>query len=310
VPELPEVETIVRDLAPLLAGRTLHHPQLHKSDVLRRVSRRRLLQTLDGNRLEQLTRRAKHLVFLLASGHRMVIQLRMTGSLLVHRRPLQAAERRYAVLEVELGGRSARGGRSGRSGRSGRGGRTGGDGERLVFRDVRRLGTIHLLDERAWCAYTGRIGREPLDADFDLARFRTALDGTTQAIKKVLMDQRRLAGVGNIYANEALFLAGVDPSRPANRLDDDATARLFDAVRGVLAAAVGARGTTVRDYRTGTGQSGGYQAALNVYDRAGEPCVRCGTQLATTHAIDGRQTTFCWRCQGGRPTPGRGTGDA
>lgn len=289
MPELPEVETIVRDLAPLLAGRTFRQPQLHKSDVLRGVSRRRLLLTLDGNRVERLTRRAKHVVFLLASGHRMVIQLRMTGSLVVHRRPLRAAERRYAVLEVGLAG---------------------GGGERLVFRDVRRLGTIHLLDERAWRAYTDRIGGEPLDADFDLARFRTALGGTTQAIKKVLMDQRRLAGVGNIYANEALFLAGVDPSRPADRLDADATAQLFDAVRTVLHGAIGARGTTVRDYRTGTGQPGGYQAALNVYDRAGEPCVRCGTRLATTHAIDGRQTTFCWRCQGGPATPGRGTADA
>jgi len=287
VPELPEVETIVRDLAPLLAGRTLHQPQLHKTDVLRGVSRRRLLRTLDGNRVDQLTRRAKHLVFLLASGHRMVIQLRMTGSLVVHRRPLRAAERRYAVLEVGLGG-----------------------ADRLVFRDVRRLGTIHLLDERAWRAYTDRIGGEPLDADFDLARFRAALEGTTQAIKKVLMDQRRLAGVGNIYANEALFLAGVDPSRPANRLDADATARLLDAVRAVLHGAIGARGTTVRDYRTGTGQPGGYQFALHVYDRAGEPCARCGTRLATTHAIDGRQTTFCWRCQGGPPAPGRGTADA
>jgi formamidopyrimidine-DNA glycosylase len=177
-----------------------------------------------------------------------------------------------------------------------------------VYQDVRRLGAIHLLDERAWGVYTGRIGREPLEPGFDLAGFRAALGGTTQAIKKVLMDQRRLAGVGNIYANEALFLARVDPSRPANRLDAAATARLFGAVRDVLEGAIGARGTTVRDYRTGTGQAGGYQFALRVYDRAGEPCVRCGTRLATTHAIDGRQTTFCWRCQGG-PTLGQGGPD-
>jgi formamidopyrimidine-DNA glycosylase len=304
VPELPEVETIVRDLAPLLTHRTLRHPRLHKTDVLRQVSRRRLLTTLDGNRVEELTRRAKHLVFRLASGHRMVIQLRMTGSLQVHARPLSAEQRRYVVLEVELGHASSHGG-----GRSDRRGRSGGTGGRLVFRDVRRLGTIHLLDERAWRAYTGRIGAEPLGGDFDLARFRAALAGTTQAIKKALMDQRRLAGVGNIYANEALFLAGIDPSRRADRLDAAAAARLFDAVRAVLTGAIGARGTTVRDYRTGTGQRGSYQFALHVYDRAGEPCVRCGTPLATTHAIDGRQTTFCWRCQGGPPALGRGTAD-
>ena len=278
MPELPEVETIVRDLAPRLAGRALRQPHLHKTDVLRGVSRRRLLRTLDGNRIADLTRRAKHLVFCLETGHRMVIQLRMTGSLLLHPRPLNREARRYAVLEVQVRGAG-----------------------RLVFRDVRRLGTIHLLDEAGWQAYTARIGDEPLDADFDLARFRARLHGSRQAVKKVLMDQRKLAGVGNIYANEALFRAGVDPSRRVDRLRPAETARLFVAVRQVLADAVAGRGTTVRDYRTGTGQPGTYQLALHVYGRDGEPCVRCGTRLATTHAIDGRATTFCWRCQGVRP---------
>jgi formamidopyrimidine-DNA glycosylase len=275
VPELPEVETIVRDLAPRLAGRVLHHPQIHQADVLRGVSRPGMLRALEGRRVVSLTRRAKHLVLLLDSGRRVVIQLRMTGSLLIHGRALTAPERRYAVLSVGLGG-----------------------GEVLVFRDVRRLGTIHLLDERAWQTYTERIGAEPLDAAFDLPRFRAVLDGTTQAVKKVLMDQRRLAGVGNIYANEALFLAGIDPSLPAHRLTAPEINRLYDAVRGVLRDAVTARGTTVRDYRTGTGQPGGFQFALLVYGRGGEPCARCGTTLASTHAIDGRATTFCWRCQG------------
>jgi formamidopyrimidine-DNA glycosylase len=203
-----------------------------------------------------------------------VFRLGMTGALLVYDQPLTPAERRYAVLRAALD-----------------------DGGILVFRDVRRLGAIYLLDEAGWRSYTGRIGFEPLGADFDLAAFRGLLRSSTQAVKKVIMDQRKLAGVGNIYANEALFLARVDPSRPARRVTPDAAGRLYRAVRRVLTQAITGRGTTVRDYRTGTGDRGGFQFSLQVYGREGEPCVRCGTRLATTHAIDARATTFCWRCQ-------------
>ena len=238
------------------------------------MTRRALLAGLTGRRIESLTRRAKHLVFLLDSGRRLVIRLGMTGSLLVRRGPLTADQARYAVLTAALGNR-----------------------ETLLFRDVRRLGTIHLLDEAAWKLYTGRIGAEPFDPSFDVSRFHAILRSSTQAVKKVIMDQRKVAGVGNIYANEALFRAGIDPSpRPA-------AARLYAAVVAVLTEAIAARGTTVRDYRTGTGQRGGFQFALDVYGRGGEPCVRCGAALATTHAIDGRATTFCWRCQGAGPAP-------
>jgi formamidopyrimidine-DNA glycosylase len=280
VPELPEVETIVRDLAPRLVGRTLRHPRLYQTDVLRRVTPRRLLATLSGARVTAVGRRAKHAVLTLATGHRLVIQPRMTGSLLVYDRRLAAGERRYVVLEAAIGG---------------------GAGARFVYRDVRRLGTIWLLDGRGWEAYTARIGPEPLDLAFDAVQFADCLRGTGQAIKKVIMDQRRLAGVGNIYANEALFRAAIDPSRRADRLTSDDVVRLHGTVLAVLTEALAAQGTTVRDYRTGTGQSGSYQFALRVYGRGGEPCVRCGARLITTHAIDGRSTTFCRHCQGATP---------
>ena len=285
MPELPEVETIVRDLAPRVAGRTIRRPQIHRTDTLRDVTRRALLAGLAGRRIESLTRRAKHLVFLLDSGRRLIIRLGMTGSLLIQRGPLTADQTRYAVLTAALGNR-----------------------ETLLFRDVRRLGTIHLLDEAAWKLYTGRIGAEPFDPTFDVSRFHAVLRSSTQAVKKVIMDQRKVAGVGNIYANEALFRAGIDPSRRADRVPRPAAARLHAAVVGVLAEAIAARGTTVRDYRTGTGERGAFQFALDVYGRGGEPCVRCGAALATTHAIDGRATTFCWRCQGAGPAPERSRG--
>jgi formamidopyrimidine-DNA glycosylase len=274
VPELPEVETIVRDVAPRLVGRRIRTARLTKSDVLRRVSRRRLVETLTGNTVVHAHRRAKHAVFLLKSGHRLVVQPRMTGSLIVYDRPLTAEEARYAVLTCTLVG-----------------------GHHFVYRDVRRLGTVWLLDERGWASYTARIGPEPLEPDFTVDRFAQALAGTRAAVKKAIMDQRRLAGVGNIYANEALFDAGIDPSRPANRLTPDELRDLHAAILDVLRRALAASGTTVRDYRTGTGEPGNFQLELKVYDRGGEPCVRCGHRLVTTHAIDLRQTTLCAFCQ-------------
>jgi len=167
-----------------------------------------------------------------------------------------------------------------------------------VDRDVRRLGTIWLLDEKGWESYTARIGPEPLADEFTADVFVERVGGTRQAIKKAIMDQRLLAGVGNIYANEALFKAGIDPSRRSDKIERADLERLYGIVRNVLEDAIAAKGTTVRDYRTGTGETGNFQDVLEVYGRGGEPCPRCGAQLATTHAIDGRATTFCWRCQG------------
>ena len=274
MPELPEVETIVRELSPRLIGRRVRAARLAKTDVLRRVSKPRLLKALKGAQFAAVERRAKHAVFRLASGARVVIQPRMTGSLIVYDRPLSKDEARYAVLTCTLD-----------------------DGALLVYRDVRRLGTIWLLDERAWERYSARMGPEPLDDTFTPFVFAARLRGTKAAIKKAIMDQKRLVGVGNIYANEALFQAGIDPSKATHRLSLEELAALYTAIRDILERAIGASGTTVRDYRTGTGESGNFQLELEVYDRAGEPCRRCGHALATTHAIDGRQTTFCAWCQ-------------
>ncbi len=275
MPELPEVETIVRDVAPRLVGRRIRRAELAKSDVLRRVSRKRLLAALTGNTVIAATRRAKHAVFQLKSGHRLVIQPRMTGSLIVHEPGWSDADSGYAVLTCTLAG-----------------------GDVFVYRDVRRLGTVWLLDDRGWAAYTARIGPEPLEPGFTPALFAAALARRRVAIKKAIMDQRLLAGVGNIYANEALFDAGIDPSRSASSLTRVERDTLQAAIVDVLQRALRASGTTVRDYRTGTGERGRFQFELQVYDRGGEPCRRCGHRLVTTHAIDLRQTTLCAFCQG------------
>jgi formamidopyrimidine-DNA glycosylase len=273
MPELPEVETIVRDIRPALLGRRFERVRLSHDDVLRGVSRRRLIRELTGASVRGVSRRAKHAVLEL-EGRRLVVQPGMTGSLIVHERPLSPEEQRYAVLRVSLD-----------------------DGRTLVYDDVRRLGTLLLLDPKGWERYSRAIGPEPLEPEFTPERLGQALRGSRQAIKKVIMDQRHLAGVGNIYANEALFAAGIDPSKPASRLTPADHRRLHAEIRRILAAAIASSGTTIRDYRTGTGDSGSFQLELLVYGREGEPCRACGTRLTGTHLIDGRTTVFCHRCQ-------------
>ena len=274
MPELPEVETIVREIAPRLEGCRIAQAELRKTDVLRQVTKPRLIKTLQGNTIEQVYRRAKHAVFRLASGHRMVIQPRMTGSLLVYERALTRDELKYVVLICTLD-----------------------DGRTFVYRDVRRLGTIWLLDETGWATYTGRIGPEPLEDTFTPFVFANRLKRTRTAVKKAIMDQRRVAGVGNIYANEALFDARLNPAKRTHRLSLEEFARLHAAIVDVLQRALASSGTTLRDYRTGTGERGRFQFKLRVYGRGGEKCLNCGRKLVMTHQIDLRQTVFCRRCQ-------------
>jgi formamidopyrimidine-DNA glycosylase len=273
MPELPEVETIVRDIRPALLGRRFERVRLSHDDVLRGVTRRQLGSRLGGRTVVEVFRRAKHAVIDVGE-RRLVVQPGMTGSLIVYDRPPTPAEARYAVLRALLD-----------------------DGRELVYEDVRRLGTLLLLDRAGWARYDGAIGPEPLDPGFTPAMLGQALGRSRQAVKKVIMDQRHLAGVGNIYANEALFAAGIDPSKPALRLTPDDHRRLHAEIRRILAAAIASSGTTFRDYRTGTGEPGNFQLELFVYGREGERCRRCGTRLTGTHAIDARITVFCHRCQ-------------
>jgi formamidopyrimidine-DNA glycosylase len=273
MPELPEVETIVRDLRSSLTGRRFVAGRLSHDDVLRGVTRRSLLSGLRNATVLELTRRAKHAVIVTDRG-RLVVQPGMTGSLMILDRPLTAEERRYAVLRLSQD-----------------------DGRTLVYRDVRRLGTLLWLGDTGWAQYDQAIGPEPLDRRFTGRAFHRILQGSRAAVKKVLMDQRAIAGVGNIYANEALFAAGIDPSKPARDVSAAGAGRLRRELVRILQAAIRSKGSTVRDYRTGTGASGNFQLELLVYGREGEPCVRCGATLAGTHAIDARITVFCHRCQ-------------
>jgi formamidopyrimidine-DNA glycosylase len=274
VPELPETETIARDLDGAIRGRTIVKVSVRKSDVLREVSSRTLALRLQAVAILRSWRRAKLVVIDLDSRDRIVVQPRFTGALLIDDGSLSAQELAYSTVRLGLD-----------------------DGRALHYADVRRLGTFALMDEARFAEYSGKLGIEPLDRAFTGAHLSGILRATSQPVKKLLMDQRKIAGIGNIYANEALWRARIDPSRPAAALSVEEARILRDSIVSVLNEAIDARGTSFRDYRDARGQRGSFVDKLDVYGRGGEACHRCGSKLVATHAIDGRATTMCVRCQ-------------
>ena len=273
VPELPEVETIVRQLRPILVGRRITAAALSHDNLLDGVSKRVLLRDLPGRTITRMDRRAKH-ALIHTDTRTLAVQPGMSGALLHYDAPLTAAEKQYAVLRCALD-----------------------DGTTLVYRDVRRIGTLRWLDAKQWTAYESRLGPEPLDPAFTAEALADRFRKSRAAIKKVLMDQRVVVGVGNIYANEALFAAGIDPSKPAIKVPREQLLALHVHVQRILQAAIDSEGTTFRDYVSSTGQPGNFQLELFVYGREGEACKVCGTTLASTQEIDARGTVFCYRCQ-------------
>lgn len=275
VPELPETETIARDLDREIAGSRIVAVDVSKADVLREVSANQLRKRVTGSSINRAWRRAKLVVLDLSNGDRLVVQPRFTGALLIDTgNNLDERELRYSTMRFELS-----------------------DGRAVHYRDIRRLGTVALMSPTRFNEYTADLGIEPLDPAFTAAHLSALLRSSRQAIKKVLMDQRVLAGVGNIYANEALWRANVDPSRIANRVTPDEAASLRDAIVDVLSESIEQRGTSFRDYRDATGSRGGFAERLMVYGREGEACPRCGHRLIATHAIDGRSSVLCAHCQ-------------
>ena len=274
MPELPETETIARDLARAISGTTIVDVRVTRSDVLREVTSRQLKARVTGASILGAWRRAKLIVLDLSSEDRIVVQPRFTGAMLIDAGALPDEERRYSTVEFVLD-----------------------DARSLHYRDIRRLGTVALMSPARFEKYSGALGIEPLADDFTERELSVILRASRQAVKRVLMDQRRLVGVGNIYANEVLWRAGIDPSRSAATLSPAEIARLFAELRDVLTAAVKARGTSFRDYRDASGERGSFVEQLKAYGREGQPCVRCGRRLTSTHEIDGRSTVFCYACQ-------------
>ncbi|HJU37341.1 MAG TPA: bifunctional DNA-formamidopyrimidine glycosylase/DNA-(apurinic or apyrimidinic site) lyase [Gaiellaceae bacterium] len=277
MPELPEVETVRRQLEPALVGRRFERVRIDDPRLVRPYEPAEVAAELEGERVAAVERRGKYLVVRFESGRILLIHLRMTGSLLhAPRGSLQDDPHRRAVVRLE-------------------------DGSDVAYRDVRRFGTWLLLEPGEAEPYLGaRVGDEPLDALFTAARLGERLRGRRMSLKAALLDQRTLAGLGNIYADEALWRAKLSPLRPAADLDRAELRRLHRAIRAALEHGLARQGSTLRDYRLPDGSGGSMQDEFRVYGRRDEPCDRCGTPIARTR-VAGRTTWYCPTCQPEQP---------
>jgi formamidopyrimidine-DNA glycosylase len=279
MPELPEVETVRRQLAPRVEGRTFRRVRVLDERWCMPLAPREMERALRGRRVESLGRRGKYLVWKL-SGERFLLQhLRMTGNLLY-----DPAERPpYTRVEIDLD-----------------------DGHELRYVDMRRFGTGQLADGRGEldAFLDGRLGLEPFDPDFDAEHLWTLARGSRTPVKSFLLDQKRIAGVGNIYADEALFRARIHPLRPAGRLTRAQWGALVPAIVDTLAAGIDANGASIDDFRDLDGARGSFQEEFLVHRHEGDPCPRCGGTVRKL-VVGGRGTYVCERCQ---PRPRRPRG--
>ena len=264
MPELPEVQTVVNSLMPHLVGRTIGRVLHLRRDIVTPVGFD-LPAHLAGRTVESIHRRAKRIVLTLDDANQLYIHLGMTGRLTMDSPHVERPLHTHMVLEV--------------------------DGRELRFRDPRRFGGIFWLGQEQ---SDEKLGPEPLALRADQLARRLAR--TKRAIKNALLDQRVIAGLGNIYIDESLFAAGIHPLTPANRLRPDQISRLNRSIKTVLRRALKHRGSTLRDYVDAEGGKGAFQKLHKVYDRAEEPCRTCKTPI-TRIVLGGRSTCFCAKCQ-------------
>jgi formamidopyrimidine-DNA glycosylase len=268
MPELPEVETTVRGLAPVLDGQVIERVTLRRPD-LRRPFPEGLGQRLTGARVTGLGRRAKYGLIDTDRGDTMIFHLGMSGKWRID--PAELLAHDHFIIETAK--------------------------HRLALNDARRFGSVDLVATAAldvWPAFAA-LGPEPLGPDFDAAYLAKAFEDRIAPVKALLLDQRVVAGLGNIYVCEALFMAGIAPTRPAGQVAKARLVKLVEAIREVLAAAIEAGGSTLRDYARPDGELGYFAKQWRVYGREGEPC-DCGGKVER-RVDSGRSTFWCPRCQ-------------
>jgi formamidopyrimidine-DNA glycosylase len=280
VPELPEVETIKRHLAPHVEGRTIERMEIPDARWCDPAPPEELAAAVEGRRIERLARRGKYLDWELEDEVHVVMHLRMTGNILL----VDAGDPEPPYVRVRL---------------------TLDSGDRALFTDPRRFGTgVVLLGDAARDEYfSSRLGVEPLSPDFTADALRAMVRHRKQPVKAFLLTQERIAGVGNIYADEALFRARIHPQRPVGTLKRPQLVALRDAVIESLNQGIDAKGASIDDFRHPDGAKGSFQDRFLVHLREGKPCVRCGTVVKKMRAA-GRGTYVCERCQP-RPRPPR-----
>lgn len=275
MPELPEAETIASGLHACAAGGTVERVRVHRDELVQPWTPAAFRQALRGRRIQRVGRRGKWIVALLDDDRRWVTQLRMTGQF-TWSDPSPLRDEPHLSLSARVQGGPCPG--------------------TLRFYDIRRFARMWVLDGPAWSDIDTRLGIEPLSPDFTSKALVALLANSKAPLRNVLLDQRRIAGIGNIYANEACYEARLDPRRAAGGLSRGEAGRLRRAIQEVLNDAIDRRGTSFRDFRDLLGGRGEFQNVLRVYGRAGTGCDRCGTAVQRT-VLAGRSAFFCPGCQ-------------
>ncbi len=275
MPELPEAETIARGLHACVAGRCVLKVRLHRQEVVEPMTPASFRRALSGRRVEEVGRRAKWIAARLDDGRRWVTQLRMTGRF-TWGPPSTLRSAPHLSVSFQFDG--------------------GPGGGVLRFFDTRRFARMQVLDPTEWARLDRRLGIEPLSQDFTPRRLAECLAGSRAPLRNLLLDQGRIAGLGNIYANEACYLARVDPRRPGASLERSELRRLHSAIRRVLRDALAGGGTSLSDYRDVLGGEGAFQSRLDIYGRQGESCRRCGGEIVRV-VLAGRSAFLCPDCQ-------------
>ncbi len=273
MPELPEVETVRRSLEPQVLEQTILEADVYYGGIIKAPDPHTFCDRIKGRRVKSVLRRGKYLIFTLDLSTMLVIHLRMTGQLLVCGR--EAPLKKHTHLVFRLSG-----------------------GQELRFIDIRKFGLVYLVENNDMSAVKGlhTLGPEPLAEDFTWGGLAEKLKKRRGALKAFLLDQSQIAGIGNIYADEILFQAGLHPERKPQDLKPQEVKNLYAAIRFKLQEGIDFRGTSIRDYIDAKGEKGSFQNRLQVYDRAGRPCMRCG-QILKKKVIAGRGSVYCPNCQ-------------
>lgn len=271
MPELPEVETIRLTILPKLKGRKIVSGEILHEKMLLEISPEVFFERVSGQFITGLERRGKYLLLELENNLIIGLHLRMTGQLSVEQSNSLLGKAIYFRLYLD-------------------------NGTELRFRDQRKFGKVFLYERGRPPLALVNIGPEPLSPEFSVSVLKKRLGHRSLAIKKALLNQEIIAGIGNIYADEALFAAGIHPARSVNSLTDAEMNALYHAVQKVLSEGIESRGTTFRDYRDGEGRAGSYQNKLQVYGQKGKMCSQCGGLIVKMN-FGGRGTHFCPMCQ-------------
>jgi formamidopyrimidine-DNA glycosylase len=273
VPELPEAETIVRGLRATIVGEQIVRTEVVRADILREPKRSFGARTR-GRTVRGVDRRAKNVVIRLDGDKVIAVNLGMTGRLLPFSAPPRGSPRpKHPAVRFRF--------------------RSGGV---LIFDDVRRFGTVECMSATDWGERSSRIGPEPLEETYTAEALHTGLSSSRSPVRSWLLDQRRIAGIGNIYAAEALFIAKIHPQRPARDIRLSEALALHSSIRKVLHDAIGQGGTTIRDYRNAEGLEGQYAQKLHVYGRENEACSRCDARIEKV-VFSNRSAFYCPNCQ-------------